>query len=151
MCIINLIDSAKSGDWIKCLPAYQQKAINEWYDISGDYNIVADNWQKTTYEMYAPCGNTPTSKKLYFEQILCEIEAILRGKDEYKDLLTKINNVKIIPQTAISTLIANSIADKTGSASVFIAPFVMLALETITQIGVKAWLNMRAKQGKENV
>ena len=149
MDIVNIIESSKPGDWIDCLPNYQQKPIKEWYSISRDYNIVADNWQQTTYEMYAPCGNLPSPKN-YYEQVLNELEALLRGADRYKDLLSKIDNSKIIANTAISTWIANSIAEYTGTSSVFIAPLVMLALETIAKLGVNAWLNTRKKMNNPN-
>lgn len=149
MNLVNLIESSKPGGWIDRLPNYQQKPIKEWYEIYKDYSIVAENWQKNIYEMYAPCGSIPSTKN-YFELMLDELEAIHRSKKRYKDLLVKIEGSKNIANTAASTWISNSIVEHTGTSAVFIAPLVMLALEIIVQLGVNAWLNSQQNKKQNN-
>lgn len=135
-------------EWLKALPQYQQTIINEMYVEFGDYEKVAQSWLSPSTPSNVPFG-AGKDTKLYFDKVLDELEAFLRGDKRYEENRVAILKESGAVQNYVVGIISGALAIHLGAAAVFIAPAVAIGLLTIGKMGVNAWLSYREEKRKD--
>lgn len=135
-------------EWLHTLPLYQQNIISEMYSELGDYEKVAQSWLSPSTPNNVPFG-AGKNTKLYFDKVLDELEAFLRGDERYEENRMAILKESGAVQNYVVGLISGVLAIHMGVAAVFIAPAVAIGLLTVGKMGVNAWLSYREEKRKD--
>lgn len=135
-------------EWLKALPSYQQNIISRMYSELGDYEKVAQAWLTPSNSTNEPFG-AGRGRKVYFDKILDELEAFLRGDKRYEENRIAILRESGAVQNYVVGVISGVLAIHMEVAAVFIAPAVAIGFLTIGKIGVNAWLSYREEKRNE--
>lgn len=133
--------------WLRALPQYQIKIIEQLYSQDSGYEEVVNKWLQAFPYDTVPFG-TEQNQKVFYNKFLDEIEAFLRGDERYKSESDALLKNSSCIQTIVVSAISSAIGVKLGIAATFIAPAVVVVLGIIGKMGINAWLAKRECERK---
>ncbi|NYS28875.1 hypothetical protein [Pantoea sp. WMus005] len=134
-----------ADEWLSVLKPYQRLTINEFLK-SGDEAYAIDKW-------FSSNGVSDTSKfgagqphgssrgqfsKLFWN----EFKSLICGDEKYQDEIKGFNGILEENKSRIVGAISTILAGVFGVTAIFIAPVIVLAIISITKVGVNAWCKM---------
>jgi len=135
----------EADSWLKTLPDYQVKIINQLYLSKQDYNEVAQIWLSASMASTAPFG-AEKRPSVFYEKVLDEIEAFFTGDKKYEDCRLSIIKESGAFQSFAVGVISVALSPFLGASAIFLAPVISIVLFVITKVGLNAWLGMRKEQ-----
>lgn len=138
-----------ADSWLNTIPAYQRNIISTLYKQENDYEAVAKIWLTTSLSNTVQFG-TEKHHSIYYDKILDEIEAFLRGEARYKDDRLSLLKESGCVQNIVVGSVSVALSQVLGVTASFLAPVIVVSLMLITKIGVNAWLAKREQERKES-
>lgn len=137
------IESADT--WLSTLKPYQRVAIDEFLQ-NGDEEDAIDKWLSSNGAANTSkfgAGQTQNTFRGEFSKLFwSEFRRLICGDDKYKEEVKTFNNLLDENRGKIVGVLSTILAGVFGVTAIFIAPVIVLAIISVTRVGVNAWCNM---------
>lgn len=134
-----------------CLEDYQQSIIKELVLASnGDYLEAANKWLGANMQQTVVFGGEGKKSSIYRDKVFGELEKFVCGCDDgtYDEEREQLRKNGATGKEYIISILSAAIGAKIGVAAAFVAPIIVLIIQSLGKIVINAWCeSLIAKRG----
>ncbi|EHG7580794.1 hypothetical protein J5Y39_000969 [Citrobacter sedlakii] len=138
------VPNESSEAWLSTLKDYQSSSVRFFLE-QGEERALELWLSSSGPESVSPFGGdksiTPKEKS-YIDMFKSEFKLFICGSDKYIEERERLSNIAGDVKTYLVSVISAAIAATLGTTVAFITPAVVIALMTVSKMGVNAWCSM---------
>lgn len=141
----DLITEFDPDSYLEALTPYHQRLINDLRSAGNSEWEIIDLWLRQS----GPSTNFPMGsggRVDFTTRFRAELHALICGDDRYEPERKRILSQGDITQAALVGALAFVLGPALGTAAVFVAPPIAVALAVIGRVGIRAWCSEEASQ-----
>jgi len=136
-------DTADS--WLSVLKPYQRSTIDEFLKDGNEEDAINKWLNSAGASDTSKFGGSQTSnanKGEFSKQFWLEFRKLICGSENYENEIKGFNSLVEENKAKIVGFLSTVLAGIFGVSAIFLAPIIVLAIISITKVGVNAWCNM---------